>query len=135
MACLDTCVILDIRARNSATRARVLGKLGELRRRNEEAVVSRFTWAELYVGVSQAADPAAEEAGIREVLDLFPVLEFNDKAARSFGKTVAHLYRMGRPIGDVDLLIAGTALSAGHSVVTRDVEHFARIPGLTVESY
>jgi predicted nucleic acid-binding protein len=62
-------------------------------------------------------------------------LEFDDKAAWLFGQITAYLIDLGRPAGDMDVLIAATAIAAGHSVISRDVRHFANIPELTVESY
>jgi predicted nucleic acid-binding protein len=38
-------------------------------------------------------------------------------------------------IGDNDCWIAGTALSKGLPVVTRNEKHFARVPGLNIVSY
>jgi tRNA(fMet)-specific endonuclease VapC len=135
MPCLDTCVILDIRRPNTDFGARAAAKLRELRRRSDALSVSRFTWAELFVGICRSPEPAAEEASLRALLDPLRVLEFDEKASRLFGSLVAQLFRLGRPVGDLDVLIAATAVSAGQTVVTRDVEHFGRIPGLTVETY
>jgi predicted nucleic acid-binding protein len=57
-------------------------------------------------------------------------------AAKSFGRTVAHLRHIGRPTGDLDMLIAATSLAGGHALlITRNPSHFASIPGLTVERY
>jgi tRNA(fMet)-specific endonuclease VapC len=135
MACLDTCVILDLRGRAPEMKARARWKLAELRSRGERLVVSRFTWAEVYTGVSRTDDPLVEEARLRAAMGALPVLEFDDRAARLFGSLTANLFRQGRPAGDLDVLIAATALAAGHSVLTRDIEHFARMPGLVVETY
>jgi predicted nucleic acid-binding protein len=116
-------------------KSRAIGKLQELRSRGETLAVSRFTWAELYVGVSRAEDPAAEETGLRRAMEALGVLEFDDRAARLFGSLTARLSREGRFPGDLDVLIAATALSAGHLVLTRDTDHFSRVPGLVVETY
>jgi tRNA(fMet)-specific endonuclease VapC len=50
------------------------------------------------------------------------------------GDLLALLDSKGVPIGTEDVLIGATALLAGLSVVTRNVRHFDRIPGLKVES-
>jgi tRNA(fMet)-specific endonuclease VapC len=135
MACLDTSVLLDLRSRNPALRKRAIEKMEDLRTRGEELTVSRGTWAELFVGVARSVDPVAEEAEVRSVLEPLTVLEFDERAARLFGEILAHLQRLGRPSGDMDVLIAATAMSAGHALVTRDLDHFARMPGLVVETY
>ena len=51
------------------------------------------------------------------------------------GDLLADLKARGEPIGIEDVLIGATALEAGLSVVTRNVRHFRRIPGLAVESW
>lgn len=38
-------------------------------------------------------------------------------------------------IRDADLLIAGTALTQGLGIVTRNTPHFERIPNLKVENW
>jgi len=52
-----------------------------------------------------------------------------------YGRTYRHLHDTGRLIGANDLWIAATALAYQMSVVTRNVEHFQRVPGLDVERY
>jgi tRNA(fMet)-specific endonuclease VapC len=47
----------------------------------------------------------------------------------------AELSRKGQPIGDSDPIIAATALHHGLGIATRNVAHFSRIPGLTVEDW
>ncbi len=44
----------------------------------------------------------------------------------------ADLRRRGQLIPDLDLLIAATALSHDLALLTRNVRHFARIPGLRI---
>jgi hypothetical protein len=39
----------------------------------------------------------------------------------------------GKPIGNMDLLIASHAVSEGYAVVTNNVKHFSNVPGLKVE--
>jgi predicted nucleic acid-binding protein len=63
------------------------------------------------------------------------MLVFDDRAARLFAEMTAHLRRIGRPAGDMDVLMAATALAAGHCLVTQNPAHFADIPGVVVETY
>jgi len=41
----------------------------------------------------------------------------------------------GSPIGDLDAMIAGIALTHGESVVTTNLKHFERVEGLQVETW
>ncbi len=52
-----------------------------------------------------------------------------------YGRSYRHLRDNGNLIGANDLWIAATALAYGMPVVTRNVDHFRRVPGLEVEAY
>jgi len=110
-------------------------KLRELVDRGESLVTTRFNVAELYVGVCRSDHPDHEEKAVAAILEDIGVLEFDDRSARVFGLVTAHLQRIGRPAGDMDVLIAATALAAGEGLVTLNPSHFADIPGLTVEQH
>jgi tRNA(fMet)-specific endonuclease VapC len=45
------------------------------------------------------------------------------------------LEKNGKPIGNMDLLIASHAVSEGYAVVTNNVKHFSHVPGLKVEMW
>ena len=47
----------------------------------------------------------------------------------------AVLYQAGQLISDADILIAATALKHNLVMVTENVNHFRRIPGLSIESW
>jgi predicted nucleic acid-binding protein len=66
------------------------------------------------------------------VIGPLPILDFDRRAAEVFGRVLGRLQHAGTPIGDMDALIASVCLAAGHSVMTRNAAHFARVPGLSV---
>ena len=63
------------------------------------------------------------------------VLASTPEVSWHYGRTYRHLKDNGRLIGANDLWIAATGLAYQMSVVTKDVDHFRRVPGLEVESY
>jgi tRNA(fMet)-specific endonuclease VapC len=71
----------------------------------------------------------------REVLAQVQVLALGFDEASRAGELLADLECGGQRIGVEDVLIAATALVHGLVVVTRNVRHFARIPGLSVEDW
>jgi predicted nucleic acid-binding protein len=52
-----------------------------------------------------------------------------------YGRTYHHLRDNGSLIGANDLWIAATALAYDMPLLTRNVDHFRRVPGLDVETY
>jgi predicted nucleic acid-binding protein len=101
----------------------------------EPVVLTRFTLAELYVGVHLADDPPGEAGVVREIAEPFPILEFAPDADERCGRIIAARRRAGHPIDPFDALIAATTMAAGHSLLTRNVKDFADIPGVSVDIY
>ena len=63
------------------------------------------------------------------------VLSFNRSAGETYGRLRAELEQAGTPLAEPDLRIAATALTHGLTVVTGNVRHFQRVPGLRVENW
>ena len=135
MACLDTTVLVDIVRCKSGRKERAFKKLHELSDRGESLVTTRFNVAELYVGVERSDDSQREQRAVDAMLRDIGILDFDDTAARLFGQITAHLQQLGTPAGDMDVLIAATAMTSGHCLVTRNPAHFTNISQLIVESY
>jgi len=90
-----------------------------------------FTVAgELAAGLSMA-DRSRGEA----FLAPFYVLQSSPDVCWEYGRAYRYLQENGRLIGGNDLWIAATALAHQMPVVTRNVEHYRRVPGLLVEGY
>lgn len=65
----------------------------------------------------------------------FYLLPHTPDVSWEFGRACRHLRAAGQLIGTNDLWIAATALAYEMPVVTRNVEHFRRVPHLEVETY
>lgn len=74
-------------------------------------------------------------AAVGRALALFTVMPFDGAAAIAAVRVRVALERDGRPIGLADSLQAGHALALGAVMVTDDIEHFRRVPGLKVENW
>lgn len=85
---------------------------------------------ELAAGISMR-DRARWEA----FLAPFYVLPSTPEVSWQFGRAYRHLRDNGNLIGANDLWIAATGLAYHMPVVTRNTEHFRRVPGLEAESY
>jgi predicted nucleic acid-binding protein len=71
-----------------------------------------------------------ERAELRRALRGVRVYPLDGRAARRAADLWRELEAAGTRIGDRDVLTAAIALSAKLPIVTRNVEHFRRVPGL-----
>lgn len=82
----------------------------------------------------------AETVRLLSTIDAFvtsnlQVLVFDEQAARRYGELRAALERSGEPIGDADTRIAAIALVHDLTLVTGNVRHFERVPGLKLVNW
>lgn len=63
------------------------------------------------------------------------VLDFDRIAAERYGALRAQLERAGLRLADPDLRIAGIVVAHGATLVSGNLRHFARVPGLVVEDW
>jgi tRNA(fMet)-specific endonuclease VapC len=64
-----------------------------------------------------------------------PHAVWTDAVSHAYGRIKATLERRGTRIEDFDAAIAAHALAAGATLVTANLEHMARVPGLEVEDW
>jgi predicted nucleic acid-binding protein len=101
----------------------------------EEQFTSAVVVGELFKGAFSSSAVARHLENVeRRVLPAVTVLSYDVAAARVYGQVRAHLESKGRPLADADLQIAATALVHGLELVTGNVRHFRRVPGLQVSS-
>ncbi len=94
--------------------------------------VSIVSFAELYEGAYGSQNPQGEIARIQQFLTSYPVINLSDVITDRFGQARAQLRSQGRLIPDLDLLIGVTATVNNLTVMTRNVRHFGRIPGVVI---
>jgi tRNA(fMet)-specific endonuclease VapC len=85
---------------------------------------------ELVSGAHSSHSPDRKLVQLANLLAQCVEVDFSTGDADVAGRIDADLRRRGRPIGDIDTLIAGQALARGWTVVTRNVRHFGRVEGL-----
>ena len=131
---LDTSVCLDLLREQAAgsdgPATRRLAALGEARVR-----LSVFTLCELEAGAASSEGPRRERERVRLLAARRSVVCPDERYARLYGEAKSALKRAGTPVPVMDLLIGVSALQAAEPLLTRDPEHFRKIPGLAVESY
>jgi len=90
---------------------------------------------ELYFGAEKSERREQNIANIKVFIAEIDIIPFDTECAILGGKIRANLKRKGQMIGDYDILIAATVLSAGGTLVTNNTREFARIPGLKVQDW
>ena len=95
--------------------------------------VSELTIAELLYGYAYAQDPRNEHdaENIQEIFKLLPIYD----SLPTYAATKAHLRRNGQLIEEFDMLIGSTAVHHGYVMVTENIDHFERIPGIEIENW
>lgn len=97
--------------------------------------VSSVTILELYEGVIRSGTPDEQRKEIIDVLETKHVVDADRAIMRKAGKLSGQLIGEGRRIEREDCVVAATALLNDEPVVTRNVDHFERVPELDVRSY
>lgn len=97
--------------------------------------ISVITICEFESGIPGSAHPEKLRSAINAFLAPFTIVEFQQADAQAFGTIDAHLRHKGQPIGDMDTLIASQAAARGLILVTNNVKHYSRVPGLKHEAW
>lgn len=94
--------------------------------------VSSITAAELLVGARGSTDSKRDAEHIEMFLSGLVVHPFDLRAARKYG---ALIRQIGVRRNSFDRLIGVHAVTLGHTLVTRNRQDFADVPGLVVEDW
>ncbi|MGI8839408.1 MAG: PIN domain-containing protein [Caulobacteraceae bacterium] len=82
-------------------------------------------------GVARRPDAATLGRAVSEFLLRVDILPWDSAAAERYGALRARLEQGGKPLGNLDTLIAAHALATGARLVTSDAA-FGRVQDLTV---
>ena len=103
--------------------------------RHADAIcVSVITAAELRFGVEKSKNAKLADL-VENYLERLSILDWTSAVTPHYARIRAALERLGKPIGNADLMIAAHAVSEGATVVTNNVRHFTHVPGLKVQEW
>lgn len=94
--------------------------------------ISIMTYGEVYEGIYFGHNPQHHEQVFRQFLKGVTVLPLNRRIMERFATIRGTLRQQGQIIGDPDIIIAATAIHHGLILVTQNMKHFQRIPGLVL---
>ena len=130
---LDTsAAVAVLRNRPPSVRGRLRAALQD----GHDVSISTVVLYELWYGVARSERKDENTERLRVFLaGRVEVTPFEDDDARAAAEVRAALEALGTPIGPYDVLIAGQALRNHATLVTANVDEFARVPGLQWEDW
>lgn len=101
----------------------------------DEIGISTIVLFELPVGIAKSNSPAKRTQQLEQLLNRVKLVPFDRDSAIAAAKIRAKLEQQGSPIGPMDILIAGTAISLQAILVTHNVKEFSRVSGLAIADW
>ena len=131
MSCFDTDVMSAIVRADGGppSLARRLGVLDP-----SEQYTTSITVGELVYGARRRGS-ARLESDIDRAIAEVQVQPFDEPAARAYAEIRVELEAAGQRLEDADLRIAAICLAHDLTLISGNVRHFERVPGLRVENW
>ena len=131
MVCLDTTFIIDVLRGNEVAKKKKeeIDEIGELNYTPTPVIV------ELIAGAHLKGKKEKEIEEIKRFLSTTFALPLDFECAVKAGEIVSELMQKGILIGVEDAMIAAISIQNNEALVTRNLKHFEKIPGLKVEGY
>jgi len=128
MILLDTTVVIAFFNGNQEILKRIHAEIGKI-------ALSALVVAELDYGAKASQKAKENIEKLHRFIDIVRVVPFDLECAKIFGTIKSKLRKLGKPTGEMDALIAATAMSHKALLVTGDRKHFENIENLKVESW
>lgn len=106
-----------------------------LSNRDEQMSISVISYGELIYGARKSKFVEKNLETARTIKSIFPIFDIDSDIMDVFGEIKAYVQRIGKPVDDMDLLIAATAISNGMTLVTHNTKHFENIPNLKITDW
>jgi tRNA(fMet)-specific endonuclease VapC len=130
-ALIDTDILSEVIKRKDS---RVLMKARRYLAEHRQFAFSSITAYEIIRGM-RATQATRQLSEFLKTLATSEVLPANMPVLMRAAELWADAHRSGHPQNDADLIIAATALEHGRALVTGNTDHFAWIPGLTLDNW
>ena len=100
----------------------------------DNCYISEITIAELYFGVAKAENKKRKLEDIKRVQQMFKVIPAYS-SFKEYGEIRHSLEHTGLRVDQFDMLIGATAIHHQMTLVTSNLKHFERMPGIEIESW
>ena len=127
---IDTDILIDLL--KDREQARTL--IRNLEKKNHVFCTTVINVYELYYGLHKIRQREKRLQSTEKLLRSLPILPLTPRSAQKAGHVFAALEAQGQSIGLGDVFIAAITLTKGYGLVTRNVDHFRKIEGLSIIS-
>ena len=100
----------------------------------DSCAISSITAAELQYGARKRNNKQLTQK-VKAFCDLVEIIPWDEDAAKAYAKLRVELETSGTPIGNMDMLIAASALARKAVLVTNNTEHFSRVKDLKLGNW
>lgn len=100
----------------------------------ESCCMSSITAAELQYGAKKRNNRALTQK-VQALCNLLTIIPWNEEAAGVYAKLRVELEAAGTPIGNMDMLIAASAIAENVTLITNNIEHFSKTASLKIENW
>jgi tRNA(fMet)-specific endonuclease VapC len=128
---LDTGIAQELINRNST----VLQRADTARRAGNRIGICTPVLGELWAGVEGSVSRDKNVHRLRVALSRLVVWPYSNEAAQEFGRVFAELRRIGRPMQQIDIMVAAIAFALSDCTVVSNDTDLAAVPGLRVENW
>lgn len=126
MLLLDTNIVIAFLKGEQVISEKVLSQIDQI-------ALSSLVIAELDYGAKASQRSAENLEKLYNFIALAEVIPFDLECAKTFGTIKSKLRVLGKPTGEVDALLAATAITHNATLVTKNSKHFENIEGLRLE--
>ncbi len=100
----------------------------------DSCAISSITAAELQYGARKRNNKQLTQK-VKAFCNLVEIIPWDEDAAKAYAKLRVELETSGTPIGNMDMLIAASALARKAVLVTNNTEHFSRVKDLKLGNW
>lgn len=100
-----------------------------------EIAVPSLVATELFYGFEKSSRAAENLPRLKQFLQTVQVVDYDIATAEIAGRLKAHLDRIGKRTGEMDILIAAVAVRHNALLVTNNLRHFENAPGIRLENW
>lgn len=100
----------------------------------DEICISAVTHAEILFGIKLKNSERLNEK-YSAFVGLVKIVSWDERSAEEYAAIKIKLNKSGTPIGNMDMMIAASALSIGAFIVTNNKKHFGLVPNLKIADW